>query len=103
VLIATTVEDERKAVALGADAYIRKPVDRALLVGHLDRFLGRRVLVIDDDPATRYTLKKLLDGASCCVVEAADGRSGLEAAKVAKPMLIVLDLGLPDIAGEEVL
>jgi signal transduction histidine kinase/CheY-like chemotaxis protein len=103
VLIATTVEDERKAYALGADAYLRKPVEREALVERLDRFLGRRVLVIDDDPATRYTVRKLLDGENCQVVEAADGMSGLEAARVASPELIVLDLGLPDITGEEVL
>jgi signal transduction histidine kinase/DNA-binding response OmpR family regulator len=103
VLVATTVEDERKAYALGADAYLRKPLDRAALVGQLDRFLGRRILLIEDDPATRYTLKKLLDSANCHVVEAADGTSGLEAARVAKPELILLDLGLPDITGEEVL
>ena len=103
VVIATTVEDERKAYALGADSYLRKPVEREALVAQLDRFLGRRVLVIDDDPATRYTLKKLLDGANCVVLEAADGMTGIEAAQVARPELIVLDLGLPDIAGEEVL
>ncbi len=103
VLVATTVEDERKAYALGADAYLRKPIDRSVLVEQLDRFLGRRILLIEDDPATRYTLKKLLDSANCHVVEAADGMSGLEAARVAKPELILLDLGLPDITGEEVL
>jgi signal transduction histidine kinase/CheY-like chemotaxis protein len=103
VLVATTVDDERKAYALGADAYLRKPIDRALLLEQLDRFLGRRILLIEDDPATRYTLKKLLDNAHCHVVEAADGMSGLEAARVAKPELILLDLGLPDITGEEVL
>ena len=103
VVVVTTVDDERKAYALGADAYLRKPVDRTLLVEQLDRFLGRRILLIEDDPATRYTLKKLLDSANCHVVEAADGLSGLEAARVAKPQLILLDLGLPDITGEEVL
>jgi signal transduction histidine kinase/CheY-like chemotaxis protein len=103
VVVVTSVEDERKAYALGADAYLNKPIDRALLVEQLDRFLGRRILLIDDDPATRYTLKKLLDSVNCHVVEAADGMSGLEAARVAKPELILLDLGLPDITGEEVL
>jgi CheY-like chemotaxis protein len=104
VVVATTVEDERKAYALGADAYLRKPVEREVLVRELDHFLGRRILIIDDDPAIRYTLKKLLDdGQSCHIVEAADGATGLEAAKLTKPEVILLDLGLPDITGEEVL
>jgi CheY-like chemotaxis protein len=44
----------------------------------------------------------MLGGTSYYVIEASDGRSGLQAAKLAEPDLIVLDLGLPDIRGEDV-
>jgi signal transduction histidine kinase len=64
---------------------------------------GSRVLVIEDDEATRYTLRRLLDTARYRVLEASDGRSGLDAARAARPELILLDLGLPDVDGEEVL
>ena len=103
VLVATSIEDERKGLALGADAYCLKPVERVVLLEKLDALSGPRVLVIDDDPASRYLLQKLLAGGRNCVIEAADGRSGLVAARRSKPSLIFLDLQLPDSSGEDVL
>jgi CheY-like chemotaxis protein len=103
VIIATSIEDERKGLALGADAYCLKPLERATLLEKLDALTARRILVIDDDPAARYLMHKLLSGTHTCVLEAADGRSGLIAARRARPVLIFLDLGLPDFSGEEVL
>jgi CheY-like chemotaxis protein len=103
VLVVTTVEDERKALALGADAFCLKPVDRPQLLEKLDQLINRRVLVIDDDPASRYLLQKLLADTRTCVIEASDAHSGLVAARRAKPSLIFLDLQLPDSSGEDVL
>jgi signal transduction histidine kinase/DNA-binding response OmpR family regulator len=103
IVIVSAVEDQRKAFALGADAYLVKPFEPQALLTHLDAFTGRRILVIDDDPAARYTMRKMLDPIHCQVLEAGDGASGLDAAHATKPDLIVLDLGLPDIHGEEVL
>ncbi len=103
VIVVTTVEDERKGLALGADAYCVKPIGSATLLAKLDALTARRVLVIDDDPAARYLMQKLLAGARVCVLEARDGRSGLAAARRSKPALIFLDLNLPDLGGEDVL
>jgi CheY-like chemotaxis protein len=103
IIIVTTVEDERKALALGADAYCTKPVSAERLLTELDNLTARRVLVIDDDPAARYLMQKLLEDANVCVIEARDGRSGLAAARRSKPALIFLDLNLPDLGGEDVL
>jgi DNA-binding response OmpR family regulator len=103
VIVATSVEDERKGLALGADAYCVKPLERATLLEKLDLLTARRVLVIDDDPAARYLMQKLLADTHTGVLEATDGRSGLIAARRARPALIFLDLGLPDFSGEEVL
>jgi signal transduction histidine kinase/CheY-like chemotaxis protein len=103
VIVMTSIEDERKGLALGADAYCLKPVERATLLEKLDTLTGTRVLVIDDDPAARYLMQKLLADTHTCVLEAADGRSGLIAARRARPAMIFLDLGLPDFSGEEVL
>jgi signal transduction histidine kinase/DNA-binding response OmpR family regulator len=103
VLIATNMEDERKALALGADAYCRKPLSRASLLERLDAVVARNVLVIDDDPAARYLYQKLLANPRTHVVEAIDGHSGLAAARAAQPVMIFLDLNLPDSTGEDVL
>jgi signal transduction histidine kinase/DNA-binding response OmpR family regulator len=103
VIVVTSVDDERKGLALGADAYCLKPLARAALLEKLDALTGRRILVIDDDPAARYLMQKLLADPHIAVLEAADGRSGLIAARRAHPSLIFLDLGLPDFSGEQVL
>ena len=103
IIVITSIDDERKGMALGADAYCLKPLERAALLEKLDALTGRRILVIDDDPAARYLMQKLLADTNTTVLEAADGRSGLIAARRARPSLIFLDLGLPDFSGEEVL
>jgi CheY-like chemotaxis protein/anti-sigma regulatory factor (Ser/Thr protein kinase) len=103
VIVVTSIEDERKGMALGADAYCLKPLERSVLLEKLDTLTGRRILIIDDDPAARYLMQKLLADTHTAVLEATDGRSGLIAARRARPSLIFLDLGLPDFSGEEVL
>ncbi len=103
ILIVTAVEDERKGLALGADAYCLKPVSRVTLLEKLAALTGRQVLVIDDDPAARYLLQKLLNNGRTRVIEAVDGASGLLAARRARPSFIFLDLELPDARGEDIL
>jgi signal transduction histidine kinase/DNA-binding response OmpR family regulator len=103
LLVLTSVDDERKGLALGANGYCLKPVSRTSLLERLDTLTGRRVLIIDDDPASRYLIQKLLTGRRACVIEASDGRSGLVAARRSRPSLIFLDLTLPDVGGEQIL
>jgi len=103
VLVATNVEDERKARALGADGFCQKPLTRAGLLEMLNDVVSRNVLVIDDDPAARYLYQKLLTDRRTHVVEAEDGHSGLAAARSSQPVMIFLDLNLPDSTGEEIL
>jgi DNA-binding response OmpR family regulator/anti-sigma regulatory factor (Ser/Thr protein kinase) len=103
IIVVTSIDDERKGLALGADAYCLKPVERSVLLDKLDALTARRILIIDDDPAARYLMQKLLADTHTTVLEAADGRSGLIAARRARPSMIFLDLGLPDFSGEEIL
>jgi two-component system KDP operon response regulator KdpE len=62
-----------------------------------------RILLVDDDTTLRRTLGIGLHAAGHDVLIAADGRSALQALREDKPDLVVLDLGLPDIGGVEVL
>lgn len=64
---------------------------------------GASILVIEDDGATRQVLARELSGAGYRVVEAEDARSGLERFAARRPDLVLLDLGLPDRDGMEVI
>ena len=103
VIVVSSVADPRKGYALGADAYLQKPVTAAELLGELNRLTRPRILVIDDDPAARYTIRKYCERQPYQVLEAADAREGLLAANTMRPELIVLDLNLPDRRGEDLL
>ena len=62
-----------------------------------------RVLVVDDEPQILRALRINLSVRGYEVVTAADGASALRAAAERPPEVIVLDLGLPDMDGIEVL
>ncbi len=64
---------------------------------------GRRVLVVDDEPQIQRFLKPSLAAAGYDVVTAATGAEALQVAATAAPDVIVLDLGLPDMDGKEVI
>src|SRR6478672_2290563 len=61
------------------------------------------VLVIEDDPAIRSALIRSLVERGHAVSSAADAMSGLREAIESRPDLVLLDLGLPDLDGAELL
>jgi len=61
------------------------------------------VLLIEDEPPMRRFLRAALDGAEYQLVEAATGREGLAQAAGGRPDVVLLDLGLPDTDGLEVI
>lgn len=62
-----------------------------------------RILVIDDELSIRRLLQVLLEGAGHTVICADDASHGLHALALEKPDFLILDLGLPDMDGLEVL
>ncbi len=62
-----------------------------------------RILIIDDEPQIRRFLDIALRSQGFAVEEAATGRQGLELLATRGADLVVLDLGLPDIDGHQVL
>jgi CheY-like chemotaxis protein len=64
---------------------------------------GLIVLVVDDDPASRYLVEHTLAPSGCTVVHASTGREALQYARQLQPSAIFLDLGLPDVSGLDVL
>jgi signal transduction histidine kinase/CheY-like chemotaxis protein len=103
VLVASNFEDQRKALALGADIYRMKPVGREWLLETLTRMTARgeaaTLLVVDDQPVSRYILKQILGDEPWTVLEAGSGEEGLARAAADAPDLVLLDLMLPDIDG----
>jgi CheY-like chemotaxis protein len=63
-----------------------------------------RVLVVDDDEDIRETMRALLEDAGYDVLEAADGKSALNALrKDSEGMIVLLDLQMPRVSGIEVI
>src|SRR6187549_1151072 len=61
------------------------------------------VLVVEDDEEARAVLVRELGSRGYRIQEAADGRSALERWAAARPDVVLLDLGLPDMDGLEVI
>ena len=62
---------------------------------------GRCVLVVDDDAATRTICAIELESEGFSVIEASDGREGLELALSERPKLVVTDVKMPRCDGFE--
>ena len=61
------------------------------------------VLIVDDEPQIRRLLTVTLEANGYRVLSAASGQEGLVLAAQHRPALVILDLGLPDLSGQEVL
>ncbi len=58
-----------------------------------------RVLVIDDEPTVRRTIRRTLDGPHCEVLTAQDGPEGLAMVHAHKPNLVIVDVRMPGMDG----
>jgi signal transduction histidine kinase/CheY-like chemotaxis protein len=106
VFVVTVVENEAKAMALGATGFHAKPIDRAWLLEQLKRTPPREqntILIVDDDEISRYLLKGLLAHSGYQLAEASGGVEGLRLARESRPSLVILDLSMPDMSGFEML
>jgi DNA-binding response OmpR family regulator len=63
---------------------------------------AKTILVVDDEVKILQVLKAYLQGEGYTVITARDGKTALEKAVSLQPDLILLDLMLPNISGEEV-
>ncbi|NRQ13429.1 response regulator [Ensifer sesbaniae] len=62
-----------------------------------------RILVVDDEPQIQRFLKPALSAAGYDILEALTGAEALKAAATSAPDVVILDLGLPDMDGKEVI
>src|SRR5262245_11382138 len=107
VIVVSNIDDQVKAIRLGADVYGPKPIERRWLLEHLKQLtedsLERRILLIDDEEATRYWLKGLLATTGARILETPHGLEGIRIARDLQPQVILLDLVMSVMNGEEVL
>lgn len=107
IVVVSTVADQQKALALGADAYLQKPVQPEQILSLLNVLVEvprrTRVLTIEDDESFRYIVRQLLPKHSYEVIEAATGTEGVQLAEQLSPDLVLLDVNLPEMDGSQVL
>jgi HAMP domain-containing protein/CheY-like chemotaxis protein/signal transduction histidine kinase len=109
VHIISAMDDSTKGVELGAINHTNKPATRETLgeiFSKLRRFIDRRVkrlLIIEDDETQRKSMEDLLAGHDISSKSVESGQEALEAIKEEEFDCIVLDLGLADISGFELI
>jgi signal transduction histidine kinase/CheY-like chemotaxis protein len=107
VVVVSSTGDEQKALHLGADEYIRKPVKAEQLLPLLDHMTGARpivdVLLVDDDAIARDLVLHFLPRARFRVRQAVEGADALRQARDELPDVVLLDLNMPGMNGFELL
>lgn len=102
-------EEPQNCSQLGAIGYLRKPVDQNDLKSALEKIhrletsATKRLLVVEDDPGLRSAVLKMMSGPSIEIETADTGKMALEKLQSNTFDCMILDLGLPDVPGFEVL
>ncbi|ALF53700.1 chemotaxis protein CheY [Nostoc piscinale CENA21] len=109
VHIMTVEEGKRRSLQLGALAYLQKPASSESIFDALNKikgFVERRVkslLVVEDDDTQRHSIVELIGNSDVATTAVATGAAALEAINAQPFDCLVLDLGLPDMNGFELL
>jgi len=111
IIVVSILDQPGMGTLLGADEYLVKPVEKSLLLAALARRISaspapcrkRPALVVEDDLPTREFITEMLTSQGRVVVTAADGGQARAQINLHVPELVILDLGLPDISGLELL
>ncbi|MCI0848650.1 MAG: response regulator, partial [Chloroflexi bacterium] len=105
VIMVTIVDQKNLGYALGAAEYLTKPIDRGRLLSVLNKYkqdtTNGPVLVVDDDPAVREMVRRMLQKEGWEVALAENGRIALDMLDETAPSLILLDLMMPEMDGFE--
>ncbi len=109
VHLISVIDEVQQGLALGAIAYLKKPVSKE----HLDNlftqiglFMERnmkRLLVVEDDEIQRHAIEELIGHDDLVITGVSSGRDALKELSEHHYDCMVLDLGLPDINGFELL
>jgi signal transduction histidine kinase/CheY-like chemotaxis protein len=107
VIMLSIVDEKQMGYSLGASDYLTKPLDWERLADVLEKYECSRppcpVLIVEDDASLRELLRRRLQKEQWTVIEAENGRTGLERMAERQPDLILLDLMMPEMDGFEFL
>jgi hypothetical protein len=102
-------ESQQRGLQLGAIAYLQKPVSPETLtqaLTHIKGFIERQVrnlLVVEDDTTQAESIRELIGNGDVHTTMVSTGAAALEALQTGHFECIVLDLGLPDMNGFELI
>jgi signal transduction histidine kinase/CheY-like chemotaxis protein len=104
VIICSIINDKKRGLAMGAADYLVKPIieqDLVSAVKHLGSLTKNqvKVLVIDDQADDILLIRRMLEAQAYKIIEARNGKDGLELAQLFNPHLIILDLTMPGLDG----
>jgi PAS domain S-box-containing protein len=87
----------------GFQGYISKPINRGMMAKAIRKVFDQRalILVIDDDPQIRLTLRSILTDVGYDVIEAANGRKGIDLVKSNWVDLVITNIFMPEKEGIE--
>ncbi|MCQ4190744.1 response regulator, partial [Methylocystis suflitae] len=109
VQMLTIDHDRRQGLARGAYSFISKPVTASELSSAIERIVDfskprrRRLLLVEDSVAEQSAIRALLEDDDVEIVVAQSGQEALQALSSQNWDCVVLDLGLPDMSGLDVL
>ncbi|NDJ23183.1 HAMP domain-containing protein [Nostoc sp. B(2019)] len=109
VHIMTVEEGRQRSLQLGAIAYLQKPLTSETISEALTKirgFIERRVknlLIVEDDDIQRLSIVELVGNSDVATTAVGTGAAALEAIRSQHFDCLVLDLGLPDMTGFELI
>ncbi len=104
VHIVSAMENLEDLRSLGAIDQVKKPISHEKMASIIQSLGGDmpaaiHVLIVEDDPASLYALKRLLNPEGVNINGVGDAQSAFNALQVALYDIMILDLGLPDFSG----
>ncbi|HCF28636.1 MAG TPA: two-component system sensor histidine kinase/response regulator [Cyanobacteria bacterium UBA11049] len=109
VHIVSGLEERQRSLQLGAIAYLQKPVGQESLIAaltNIQRFVERplkRLLVVEDNEQQRQSIVELIGDGDVRTTAVGTGGEALAALRASPFDCVVLDLGLPDMSGFELI
>ncbi|MDZ8237933.1 MAG: HAMP domain-containing protein [Nostoc sp. ChiQUE01a] len=109
VHIMSVEEGRQRGLQLGAIAYLQKPLTSETIseaLGRIKGFVERQVknlLVVEDDDTQRHSIVELIGNSDVATTAVATGAAAIEAIRAQHFDCLVLDLGLPDMTGFELI